>query len=44
MNDLKRITRLLGLLDTLVPTKDDIFADRTKIVMGGYTVDDLLSE
>lgn len=44
MNELKRNTRLLGLLDTLVPTKGGLFVDRTKIVMGGYSVDDLLSE
>jgi hypothetical protein len=41
---LRRNTRLLGLLDALVPTKQGLFVDRDKIVMGGYTVDDLLGE
>jgi hypothetical protein len=41
---LRRNTRLLGLLDALVPTKQGLFVDRDKIVMGDRTVDDLLNE
>jgi len=41
---LRRNTRLLGLLDTLIPTKGGLFVDLDKIVMGGYTVNDLLKE
>ncbi|MEX2580708.1 MAG: serine protease [Verrucomicrobiales bacterium] len=41
---LRRNTRLLGLLDTLIPTKGGLFVDLDKVVMGGYTVNDLLKE
>ena len=44
MNDLKKNIRLLGLLDTLVPTKQGLFVDKNARVMGDYTVDDLLQE
>lgn len=44
MNRLKQNIRLLGLLDTLVPTKQGLFVNRGTIVMGDYTVDDLLQE
>ena len=44
MNDLKKNVRLLGLLDTLIPTKQGLFVDKNVIVMGEYTVNDLLQE
>ena len=44
MNKLKKDDRLLGLLDTLVPTKEGLFVDKMAIVMNDYTVDDLLME
>lgn len=44
MNDLKKNVRLLGLLDTLVPTKSGLFVNPKTIVMGDYTVADLLQE
>ena len=44
MNDLKKNVRLLGLLDTLIPTKQGLFVDKNAIVMGDYTVNDLLQE
>lgn len=43
-NALKQDTRLLGMLDTLYPRKEGVFADFDQIVMGDYTIGDLLRE
>ncbi|MES2660314.1 MAG: serine protease [Verrucomicrobiota bacterium] len=44
LNQLMKNVRLFGLLDTLVPAKQGIFVDKNAVVMGDYTVDDLLAE
>lgn len=44
MNQLKSNVRLLGLLDTLIPTKEGLFVNSSMTVMGDYTVDDLLRQ
>ncbi|MDB6078680.1 MAG: Trypsin-like peptidase protein [Akkermansiaceae bacterium] len=44
MNELKKRIRLLGLLDTLIPAKQGVFVNTQTIVMGDYTVADLLAE
>jgi len=43
-NALKQNTRLLGMLDTLYPRKEGVFADFEQIVMGDYTIGDLMRE
>tara|TARA_B100000927_G_scaffold282241_1_gene268651 strand:- start:233 stop:1480 length:1248 start_codon:yes stop_codon:yes gene_type:complete len=43
-NKLKQNTRLLGMLDTLYPRKEGVFADLDQIVMGEYTIRDLMRE
>jgi hypothetical protein len=44
MNDLKKNIRLLGLLDTVMPAKQGVFVNTHMVVMGEYTVADLLAE
>lgn len=44
LNQLMKNVRLFGLLDTLIPAKQGLFVDKTAIVMGDYTVGDLLAE
>ncbi len=44
MNKMVKNVRLLGLLDTLIPTKQGLFVDKNVVVMGDYTVNDLLQE
>jgi S1-C subfamily serine protease len=44
MNEMIKNVRLLGLLDTLIPTKQGLFVDKNVVVMGDYTVSDLLQE
>ena len=44
MNQLKKNVRLFGLLDTLIPAKQGLFVDKNVVVMGDYTVADLLAE
>ncbi|MES2474472.1 MAG: serine protease [Verrucomicrobiota bacterium] len=44
LNQLMKNVRLFGLLDTLVPTKQGLFLDKSAVVMGEYTVEDLLAE
>lgn len=43
-NRMKQDTRLLALLDTLYPRKEGVFVDTEQIVMGDYTVLDLIDE
>jgi len=43
-NRMKQETRLLALLDTLYPRKEGVFVDTEQIVMGDYTVLDLIEE
>lgn len=43
MNQMKKNIRLLGLLDTLIPTKQGLFVNKNVRVMGGeFTINDLL--
>ena len=44
LNELKKSARLMGLMDTLIPTKQGLFLDRNAIVMGDYKVEDILIE
>lgn len=44
LNQLKRNIRLMGLMDLLVPTKQGLFVQPNMVVMGDYTVQDILAE
>lgn len=44
MLQLMKNVRLFGLLDTLIPAKQGLFVNRQAVVMGDYTVEDLLAE
>lgn len=44
LNDLKKSARLMGLLDTLIPTKQGLFLDKNAVVMGDYNVGDICTE
>lgn len=44
MNDLKRNTRVLGLLDAIEPTKKGLFTNPNVQVFGDYTVGEIIEE
>lgn len=44
LNNMKRNVRLLGMMDTLIPSGDGLFVNTGQRVMGGYTVADLMRE
>ena len=43
-NDLKKLARILGLMDTLIPAKEGLFLNKNAIVQGEYNVGDIFSE
>jgi hypothetical protein len=44
VNDLKKAARLMGLMDTLIPTKQGLFLNKQAIVMGEYNVKEIFDE
>jgi hypothetical protein len=44
LNDLKKLARLMGLMDTLVPAKEGLFLDNNAIVQGDYNVEKIFKE
>lgn len=43
-NELKKLARLMGLMDTLIPAKEGLFLDNNAIVQGDYNVENICKE